>query len=417
MARSPLTLAASVTSALPQAGVVGVRALTEGAAGRFDTAVADLDDGRRVVIRVPNDATAERELVAQSRALRALTPGVRALLPFRAPEPLGEATVDGMRASVVDLMDGYRVDAAELPPGRGAATGIGAAIAALHALPTSVVRVEGLPVQTSDQVRAEISRLLDRVAALHRIPVPLLRRWSHATAADRLWRFEATVVGGGIGAESFLIADVAGVPRVVGLFDWHGLAVGDPAVDLRWLASAPAAADDVFDAYAAAGVHAPDAALRTRARLYAELEFARWLVHGDDEQRDDIVDDAVALLEALSESVRDDDLLEDEGPDVDDALSLLERMPQPRAEVDTSMQTDAFDPADLGEYADTGRLGETRDVEPSIDPDATAPIDMSSWSGAPRSAERGSWDDAGDEHADEATRASDAALRRWAASE
>ena len=35
MARSPLTLAASVTSALPQVGVVGVGALTEGATGRF----------------------------------------------------------------------------------------------------------------------------------------------------------------------------------------------------------------------------------------------------------------------------------------------------------------------------------------------------------------------------------------------
>ena len=91
MARSPLTLAASVTSALPRVGVVGAGALTEGAAGRFDTAVAELDDGRRVVVRAPADPDAASELAAEVRALRALTPGVRGLLPFRAPELLGEA--------------------------------------------------------------------------------------------------------------------------------------------------------------------------------------------------------------------------------------------------------------------------------------------------------------------------------------
>ena len=137
MARSPLTLAASVTSALPRVGVVGVGALTEGATGRYDTAVADLDDGRRVVVRVPAAASAAEELAAEARALRALTPGVRGLLPFRAPELLGETGLGGSRVVVVDFLPGYRVDAVHLPPGRGAATSLGAALAALHALPHS----------------------------------------------------------------------------------------------------------------------------------------------------------------------------------------------------------------------------------------------------------------------------------------
>ena len=85
MARSPFTLAASVTSALPQAGVVAVGALTEGTAGRYDSALVDLSDGRRVVARVPADADAASEILAETRALRALTAGVRALLPFRPP--------------------------------------------------------------------------------------------------------------------------------------------------------------------------------------------------------------------------------------------------------------------------------------------------------------------------------------------
>ena len=115
MARSPLTLAASVTSALPRVGVVGAGALSEGAAGRFDSAVAQLDDGRRVVVRAPADPDAATELAAEVRALRALTPGVRGLLPFRAPELLGEAGLGDSRVVVVDFLPGYRVDAAHLP--------------------------------------------------------------------------------------------------------------------------------------------------------------------------------------------------------------------------------------------------------------------------------------------------------------
>ena len=104
------------------------------------------------------------------RALRALTPGVRGLLPFRAPELLGEAGLGDARAVVVDFLPGYRVDAAHLPPGRGAATSIGEALAALHALPLSIVRTEGLPVRTPQQVRDDVARLVDRAEATRRAP-------------------------------------------------------------------------------------------------------------------------------------------------------------------------------------------------------------------------------------------------------
>ena len=68
MARSALTLAASITAALPRDTVTGVRDLTEGGAGRFDSAVATLGDGRDVVVRVPATDDAEEELRAEARA-------------------------------------------------------------------------------------------------------------------------------------------------------------------------------------------------------------------------------------------------------------------------------------------------------------------------------------------------------------
>lgn len=451
MARSPLTLAASVTSALPQVGVVGVGALTEGAAGRYDTAVAHLDDGRRVVVRVPADPSASSELAAQVRALRALTPGVRGLLPFRAPELLGEGGLGGERVVVVDFLPGYRVDAAHLPPGRGAASSLGAALAALHALPQSIVKGEGLPARTPQQVRADATRLIDRALATRRLPVTLAHRWHRAVDADELWRFESAVVLGGAGAASFLFEDLDGVPTVTGLLEWHGLSIGDPAIDLQWLASAPDAADDVYAAYIAGSGRAPDVRARERARLYAELEFARWLVHGHEVDREDIVADAVELLESLAAGVTGDDIVTDAALDVDDAIALLDRMPGASAPaIDTSMQTDAYDPEELSQWVadeepsslDTGELSggaETFDTQ-EISPDdlaelrpapppapaaapaaphpdddvSTAPIDLparrAEGSLPPRTDDGNATDAAA-----EAERASTAALRRWMA--
>ncbi|GAB3602255.1 phosphotransferase [Microbacterium aureliae] len=408
MARSPLTLAAAVTSALPRVGVVGAGALTEGSSGRYDSAIADLDDGRRVVVRAPVDNDAAQELAAQSRALRALTPGVRNLLPFRAPELLGEAALRDGRVTVVDFLPGYRVDAAHLPPGRGAATSLGAALAALHALPASVVRAEGLPVRSPEQIRADAARLADRAAATGSVPAALIVRWRRAMDEGSLWRFESSVVLGGATAAAFLFEDVHDVPRVTGLLDWHGLSVGDPAVDLQWLASAPDAADDVFAAYVGASDRAPDAAVRERARLYAELEFARWLVHGHDEGREDIVHDATALLESLSSSVRGLDFGAGAGADVDDAIALLGRVPGGASHADTSMQTDAYDPGVLGEWV--GDDGETGPVDVA-DPPAQASEPTPS---VPRLHDPETIPQGDDEL--EAERASRAAFQRWTSS-
>jgi len=396
-----------VTSALPDASVVGVAALTEHAAGRFDSALADLADGRRVVVRVATDDDAAAELGAQARALRALSSGVRALLPMRAPVLEGRSMLDGLPALVTDHLAGYRVEAAHVPPGPGAAVSLGAAIAAVHALPDSVARAEGLPHLTAEQVRAEVSRLLDRVTSTHHgVPVSLLSRWSRALAADRLWRFEATLTLGGTTADAFLFEDRDGVPTVTGLLVWNGLGVGDPAADLRWLSSAPDAADDVFDAYVAASVRTPDAAVRVRARLYAELEFAKWLVHGHDTGRDDIVEDALGLLRSLAETVVGDDLLAEDGFDVDDAIALLGRTPRPvPLDADTSMQTDAFGADDTAFFAeDVAESPRDGTADAGADGAQTAPLAVSDWVGA-------------EANGAEAARASEAALRRWAASE
>ncbi|HCS61433.1 MAG TPA: hypothetical protein DIW46_08565, partial [Microbacterium sp.] len=128
-----------MTAALPGAEVVGARTLTAGGDGRFDSAVATLADGRELVIRVGDDDETSRELASESLALRALTAGARAMLPFRAPEYSGETLLAEGRALVTGLLPGFQIEASHVPAGRGAAESIGASIAAVHALPASVV--------------------------------------------------------------------------------------------------------------------------------------------------------------------------------------------------------------------------------------------------------------------------------------
>ncbi|MDQ0613348.1 aminoglycoside phosphotransferase (APT) family kinase protein [Microbacterium sp. W4I4] len=351
MARSPFTLVAAVTAALPGAEVVGARALTSDGDGRFDSAIATLADGRELVIRVAEDDAAERELAEESFALRALTPGAREMLPFQVPTCVGETRVGEARALVTDLMPGFQIEATHVPGGRGAATSIGEAIAAVHALPASVVRAAGLTIRDAAGVRSEIQQLVDRAASTGRVPARLTARWRDATGDGDLWRFETAVTLAGLQAQSFLFEDdPQDGPQVIGVLGWRGLNVGDPAEDLGWLSGAPDAAEDVHAAYVAASSRATDDALRVRARLHAELEFARWLVHGDEQRRPDIVDDAAALLESLADGLRSDDLrvIAAYTGGVDSALDVLDRTPDTAATVvDTSMQTDAYRREDL----------------------------------------------------------------------
>src|SRR5690606_38495376 len=209
----------------------------------------------------------------------------------------------------------------------------------------------GLTVRDAEGVRSEIEQHVDRAAATGRVPARLTARWRDATGDGDLWRFETTVTLAGLQAQSFLFEDDPQEgPQVIGVLGWRGLTVGDPAEDLGWLSGAPDAAGDVHAAYIAASSRAADDALRVRARLHAELEFARWLVHGDEQRRPDIVDDAAALLESLSDGLRSDDLrvIAAYTGGVDSALDVLERTPDTAAtDVDTSMQTDAYRPEDL----------------------------------------------------------------------
>ncbi|MFX5817162.1 hypothetical protein ABTE26_19915, partial [Acinetobacter baumannii] len=87
------------------------------------------------------------------------------------------------------------------------APAIGAALAAVHALPVSIVRTDGLPVRAPEQVRDDVARLLDRADATGRVPDGLMMRWRRALREPDLWRFESAVILGGATSASILLVD------------------------------------------------------------------------------------------------------------------------------------------------------------------------------------------------------------------
>ncbi|MFK4789919.1 phosphotransferase [Microbacterium sp. ZW T5_56] len=349
MARSPLTLAAAATAAVPGVEIVGTTALSAHGEGRNESAVITLTDGARAVVRLPRDEAVDVELASEALALRALTDGVRALLGFEAPRFLGVGPLDGRRVFVTSYLPGYQVDAEEIPPGRGVAASIGETLAAVHALPASFVRNAGLPHRTAEQVRQDARRVLDESSATGRVPVRLMVRWRDVLDDDTMWQFEPAVTLGGTAASAFVYEDRDGVPTVSGVIDWHALQVTDPAVDLQFLMYAPDAIDSVYQSYIAASHRAPDEMILARARLHSELDVARWLLHGRDIREANVVDDAATMLDTLAEDVRDDDLRPRTAKaDIDDALAALRTVPQTTPHgVDTSMHTDTYDPTDL----------------------------------------------------------------------
>jgi macrolide phosphotransferase len=385
MARSPLTLAALATSAVPgldvaRARLHGSNAGTPGAHGAFDSALIVDRDGRELIIRVPASQAAETEQSADLVALRALTTGTRSRLPFDVPEFVGQAPLSGTRAVVYELLPGDSFDADALTGHAGVSGSIGRAIAAIHGLPTAFVGTAGLPQQSAEECRTSTIAVIDRAAATGYLPAAILRRWELASDDDSLWQFALCVVHGSMSADSFLITE----DSVSGILGWSALSVGDPARDLNWLLASRGAAGETAVASYSAARQGNDPRITQRAMLYAELELARWLLHGTDSRNQAIVDDAVAMLDGLVDSVHTHTmhpLSPKTGPilDVNDVENLLAATPRgiPRRDLGSTLHTDAYNLSEFGASEfDDDATGSPSGVETGSGTDGGASDDL-----------------------------------------
>lgn len=303
MTRSHLTLAALATAAVPGLEI-SEATLLPSSSGDFDTALLTVADGSHLIIQAPRRQSTESRQSAEMVALGALTDGVRSRLPFELQTVLGQAPFGPTRAVVFRYVYGHPVQANKIIPGSALAENIGRALAAIHALPASVVSQAGLIHYSAADCRQQTLMLLDRALATGKVPAVIEERWQRVSTDVNLWQFQPTVIHAGVHAEQILaIGD-----DVTGVLNWSGLKVADPALDLSWVLTGPHpdAAETIFDAYAdARGINFDDS-LRKRTALYAELELARWLLHGVDTKQEDIIEDAISMLHNLLDRVSND---------------------------------------------------------------------------------------------------------------
>lgn len=302
MARSPLILAALAKAAVPRLNFHEVKALTTNANGAFDTGLLTATSGEHYIIRVANSQTSGAEQEVELRALKALGKVDRLRLPFSITNLLGETKDEkGSRALVFEFIYGNPTDSSAVAPDSGLSRSIAKAIAAIHGLDSSIIENEHLASFDAAEVMKSRVGELDRFASTGKVPAILLSRWEQALEDTSLFRFKPTVVHGGLNSETVLSLD----EEVSGILSWSTLKVSDPAEDFAWILGAGMhdLSESIIDVYRQTHSNA-DEALKQRATLYSEFEFARWLMFGIGKNDLAIIDEAVLMLDGLAEDVR-----------------------------------------------------------------------------------------------------------------
>jgi macrolide phosphotransferase len=301
MAKSPLILAALAKDAVPQLNFNQAVALTSESADLFDSALLTASDGHHYVVRQARGAGAELQLDTEVAVLRAITP-FKTHFPFETTSLVGAGRdARGRRVHLFSYVYGTPVDLSRAGANSPLVNSLANTLAAIHSLPTSLVENSGLPSYDSADVLRNNVAAMDRLAQTGRVPAALLNRWERAFEDVNLWKFQPAVVHNGFSLDNVLAID----ENVSGVLGWHSLGVGDPAVDF---ASAVAQGSEEF-VYSLMleyeNLRGSDANLRTRARLYSEMDLAEYLA-AELAARDEAgIENAEALLADLVQNIED----------------------------------------------------------------------------------------------------------------
>ena len=301
MRRKPIELAAVATAAVPGLTPTAVSSAPDDPAD-FDAALLLDSEGKRWRVRSPRHAEASARLETEFLVLRAFAPGIRAELPFLMPTVAGTVRQGQLSTFVYSHLAGATRSLDDLSSGSPAlAREIGAALAAIHDLPRSIVSNADLPSYTPNEFRQRRLNELDQAATTGKIPPLLLRRWEHAMEDVSLWRFNPCVVHGDLHEDNLLVDG----DRVTAVTGWTDLRIGDPADDMAWLVASNEQdfVNAVLDHYTTSRRDVPDVHLLRRAALSAEFALAQYLVKGMAAGNEDMIDEAESMLAALADDV------------------------------------------------------------------------------------------------------------------
>lgn len=296
MGKSPLILAALAKDAVPQLDFSRVE--TFGSQdGAIDTVLLTATDGEHYLLKQPKTQNAAVAIETEINALRAFTSSLRVRLPFNITNVVGETRDSyGKRAILFSFVYGNPIDLTTINADDSLLESIAKATAAIHNLPLELVENAGLPqYSVQEAIRMRVAEL-DRAAQTGQVPPALLQRWETAFEDVSLFKFQPCVIHGDLNGDHMLENEA----QVSGVLEWSSLKIGDPAEDLRWVVGAhnPDAAYSLIHEYQTYRQQS-DQFLRQRAHLYAELEIAGWLLYGHRINDDEIVQDALGLLQDL----------------------------------------------------------------------------------------------------------------------
>lgn len=316
MSHLSLMLAAQASAAVPGLTLVSTTDMSD---EHRQAALATDTDSRAWLVELPLTDREERDTRERISALRAIGDGLRSRLPFGVPRIHGETNVRGRTLTVAEWLPGFRVAANKLTPALAQSTA--EAMATMHAIPASALYDQGRPVQTANDAQRTAVGIVDRAAQTTLLPQSLLRRWEAAYEDSELWQFEPAIVHGQLRLESFLVEGES----VTAITGWRSLHVGDPARDIAW-STAPAMKPQMptIEHQYRQTKPSADRKLFQRGRLWAELDIARWMLHGVDTGNEEITRQATALINELHDRV---------GSDLEQALTEpITQTPHPLAE-------------------------------------------------------------------------------------
>ena len=310
MRRTPLELAAIATAAVPGLAPTATAYSPDDDAD-FDSALLLDAEGKRWRVRSPRHPEASTRLETEFMVLRAFAPAIRAELPFHVPTIAGTVRQGALTTFVYAHLQGSLLSIEELSASSQAlAKEIGAALAAVHDLPLSLVTNADLPSYSANEFRQRKLNELDQAATTGKIPATLLRRWEHALEDVALWRFNTSVVHGDLHEDNLMVQD----DTVTAITGWTDLRIGDPADDFAWLVASNESSfvEAVLTHYTQARRETPDAHLLRRAALLAEFALAQYLVKAMAAGHQSMTAEAESMLQALASDIEEQARLDEE---------------------------------------------------------------------------------------------------------